>query len=177
MATTFSKLKLKMPEAEYRELNVEQLGIDLKVLQYLPQQKKAEFITFVVENAVDVNTGTFSSLRVETFFGIALMKFYAGVAFSPKQLEKAPDTYDLLEANGLIGAVASMIPEYQYIKEVTQETINDIAKYSTSFAGVIGNMSRNTDILDKQLTEALEKVKNKEGLELLDEIKNVVGKD
>lgn len=177
MATTFSKLKLKMPEDTYRPLDIESLGIHLDVLQYLPQQKKAEFVTFVVENSIDVNTGTFSSLRVETFFGIALLKFYCKVGFSQRHLEKAPETYDLLESNGVIGAVASMIPEFDYIKEVVQETVNDISKYSTSFAGIMSQMSKNTTDLDKQLTEALEKVKNKEGLELLDEIKNVVGKD
>ena len=40
---------------------------------------------------------------------------------------------------------------------------------------MIDIVTRNTQDVDKKLSELIEKVKNKEGIEVLSEIKNIVG--
>mgnify|MGYP006926996284 FL=1 len=63
------------------------------------------------------------------------------------------------------------------MKSLVNDTINDIARYNSSAAGIIQSMSNNAGGLDSQITDILEKIKNGEGMETLSVIKDVVGKD
>jgi len=88
-------------------------------------------------------------------------------------------TYDLLEENGVIDQIISTIPEdeIEFMKELVNDTVNDIARYNSSAAGIIQAMTANAGGLDSQITEILDKIKNGENLETLAVIKDVVGKD
>lgn len=152
---------------------------ELKVLKYLPVAEKTNFIKFIVDFALDDNTGCFSPLRVEVYFAIAICKWYAGIEFSEEELAHVEEVYDLLESNYIIDKILSAIPEDElnFVQELVQETITDITRYNSSAAGIIRSASVDTNGLDKQITDILEKVKKGEGLETLDAIKNVVGTD
>lgn len=88
-------------------------------------------------------------------------------------------TYDLLEENGVIDQIISTIPEdeIEFMKELVNDTVSDIARYNSSAAGIIQAMTANAGGLDSQITEILDKIKNGENLETLAVIKDVVGKD
>ena len=124
-------------------------------------------------------TGCFSPVRVEVYFSIAVCKWYAGITFTDKQMTEVSKTYDLLEENGVIDKIISVIPENEinFMNELVNDTIDDIARYNSSAAGIIQAMSANADGLDNQITEILDKVKNGENMETLSVIKDVVGKD
>lgn len=174
---TFTKLGLKAKN-KASEFKVND-DITLEIRTYLPIDKKTELIQFVVNNALDEMTGCFSPVRVEVYFSIALCKWYADITFTDKQLKEISKTYDLLEENGIINGIMSQIPEgeREFIRDLVNDTIEDIARYNSSAAGIIQSMSTNAAGLDSQITEILEKVKNNEGLETLSVIKDVVGKD
>ena len=171
---TFSKLGLK-----YRDLTepvIEINDITISIKQYLTQQEKASFIAFVLENSIDDN-GCFSPIRIETYWGLALMKWYADISFTEKQIKEAPKTYDILETNGIIRKVIDNIPkeEYEFLQDALEDTKEDIVRYNHSFAGILATASQSTDLMNDEMMTLLSQIKNKEGLELLSEIKNVVG--
>lgn len=172
---TFNKLGLKAIEETVKVPVTD--SITLEVTQYLPQAKKADFISFVVQNAMNYETGTFSPIRVETFVLLGIMKYYAKLEFTEKQLAEADKTYDVLQTNKIFDKVIAAIPtdEYTYITESIEKTITDICRYNTSFAGMITAMNSNATDLNDQINEIMESLKNKEGIETLDEIKNIVG--
>ena len=162
----FSKLNLKLN----KEVKNVQIGDNvIEVIQYLPQATKAEFVEFVLLNALDENTGCFSPIRLETFFAIAIMKFYTNITFTEKQLSDIVKLYDLLECNGVVSTVMSAIPEEElnFINSAVNDTALDVARYNNSFAGMINNVSKKTDKVDSQFTDILETLKNSEGLKEL----------
>lgn len=150
---------------------------ELTVRNYLPMAEKIALISYVVDHALDESTGRFSPVRVGLFFDLAVAHFYGGINF-PDEV-KALDAYDALETNFVLNAIISAIPQDEYVsmRELVIETTNDIADYNSSFAGVMQIASQDADGLGNQIEELLGKVKNREGMELLSEIKNVVGTD
>lgn len=154
-------------------------GVELAVSQYLPVHQKVEFIQFIVMNSLDETTGCFSPIRTEIWYGIGLCRWYAGIEFSAEDIQNIEATYDALDMNGIIGCIEELLPEEEigFMRAVIDETVEDIARYNSSAAGIIGAMSANSSALSEQITELQSKIKNKEGLELLDVIKDVVGND
>lgn len=155
------------------------LGEDYKlnVLQYLPIQGKANLLQYVIGSAIDDSTGCFSPIRVNVYYCIGVMRAYCGVHFDEDV--DILEAYDKLESTGIIDKVMEAIPEDErkYMETLINDTIEDVTRYNTSIAGMIQNMSDKTEGLDEQLRDILERVKNREGLEILGEIKNVVGTD
>lgn len=174
---TFEDLKLDPIELITAEVKLNCNGLTIGVQQYLPINDKAEFIMYVVNNAVDQSTGCFSPVRLNVFYSLAIVQWYAGVDIS--NIEDVADAYDKLDKYRIIEDILSAIPkdEREFIDSLVNDTIEDIARYNNSFAGMISTMTSDATNLDKSIQEILEKVKNKEGLEILSEIKNVVGKD
>ena len=175
MSITFSKLGLKtINDTETILIN----NNEVKVKQYLPQSDKVDLLVYVFDNSIDSNNFTFSPIRVETYFSIAVVKYYTDITFTKTQLEdNILKTYDLLESNGVIAQVFEAIPqeEMSFLRDCLQSTMKDVTTYNNSFAGMIDIITRNTQDGDKKLSELIEKVKNKEGIEVLSEIKNIVG--
>ena len=146
---------------------------------YLPIAEKTELIQFVVNGALDDNTGCFSPLRVEVCFGIAMCKWYSDIEFTDEMLVDIGEIYDLLDSNGVISQVINCIPpeERKFMEELVNDTMADIARYNNSAAGIIQSMNFNAEGLNNQLQEVIKKVEHKEGLELLASIKDMVGND
>ena len=151
----------------------------IEVQSYLPIDDKAKLLQFVVNGALDEVTGTFSPLRVEVYFTIAVCRWYAGISFTEEDMVNVAQVYDALDTSGLIENIMDAIPEEEmfFIKGLVEETVTDIARYNASAAGIIQNMSNSATGLDEQITTILEQIKNGEGLEQLSAIKDVVGKD
>lgn len=150
---------------------------ELEVRAYLPTIEKVALLEYVVNNAIDEATGRFSPIRVELFFSLAVLHWYADMIFGDDV--PALDAYDALETNGVLDAVVSAIPEteYNFVSELINTTVKDIADYNCSLAGMVRAVSQNADDIQAQVEELSKKIQNKEGLELLSDIKNVVGTD
>lgn len=172
----FTKLGLKY-KGEEKTIKIGEVEISIR--QYLPIDDKIAFIQYVVDNALDETTGCFSPVRTEIFFSIAMCKWYAGMTFTDKQTKEITKTYDLLEENDVINLITSQInkSEINFMSELVKDTIADIARYNSSAAGIIQSMSSSADGLNTRVTEILEKIKNGEGLEHLDVIKDAVRTD
>lgn len=146
------------------------------IKQYLPINDKARLIQDVAIGALDPMTNTFSPVRVNVYYAIGVLKYYCGIEIEEENIIEA---YDLFEQHGLLDEIILSIPseEITYMESLVKDTIDDLARYNSSLAGMLANMSNQANGLDESITNILEKIKNKEGLELLDEIKNVVGND
>ena len=120
----------------------------LIVKTYLPMEEKAQFIQQVVDAAMDAKTGCFSPVRLNTYYG-------------------------------LLDGVLAAIPEDErnFLQEMVDDTVADISSYNMSFAGIMQSMTGEASNLGDSLDEILTKIKNREGLELLAEIKNIEGKN
>lgn len=173
---TFSKLKMKVKNPPVK-VEIPDTDITLDVLTYLPQAEKANFITFVIQHAMD-DRGCFSPIRLETFFSIAMAKWYGQINFTDKQIQDAPKTYDILQSNDVFNLIVNNIPEdeYRFIEDAVNDTAKDIARFNNSAAGLLAAMNTDAMSLDGELSSIFEKIKNKEGLEELAAIRDMMGK-
>lgn len=178
--TNFNELKEPCPQREpqYKEIEVG-LGPEytIRVLQYLPINGKANLISYIVNAAIDPSTGCFSPVRTNVYYTIGVMRSYCGMHFDDDI--DVPEAYDFLESTGIFDKVLEAIPDEErtYLESLVDDTIADVAKYNTSLAGILSNINQDATQLDKSIQAILEKVQNKEGMELLAEIKNVDGTD
>ena len=174
----FKDLKLT-PKVSFTDIKIGEDSV-LKVANYLPIEDKGNLITFVVDMALDTTTGCFSPVRVETYFALAICRWYGDMIFDDDDIQiNVALTYDTLETNGIIDAIMNAIPkdELEFIQDLVKDTISDIAKYNSSAAGIIQMMNQNASQLDTQITNILDSIKNGENLETLSVIKDMVGKD
>lgn len=148
----------------------------LNVLQYLPQNEKGLLAQFVLESALDVGSGTFSPIRLETYFIIGLAKWYAGIEFDLEDLQDAGKLYDKLETNGFSQLLRDNIPqaEYDYMQHIITETALDMAKFNCSIAGLISSMNLNANNLNDTLTAIINNIKSDESLDIIKLIKNEI---
>ena len=171
----FSKLNLKLNKEVIDVTILEDVVITVR--QYLPQVEKAELIQFVISNAIDERTGCFSPIRIETYFLLGIVKYYTDIIFTDKQIVDAAKTYDLLESNDIFNIIIGAIPEAEvvFLSNAVNDTAKDIARFNNSFAGLLSSMSSEATTMDAQLQEILTKIKNKEGIEELSAIREIVG--
>lgn len=178
--TNFNELKEPCPrqEPQYKEIEVG-LGPEytIRVLQYLPINGKANLISYIVNAAIDPNTGCFSPVRTNVYYTIGVMRSYCGMHFDD-DIDVA-EAYDFLESTGTFDRVLEAIPDEErtYLESLVDDTIADISRYNSSLVGMLSNMNKDATQLDESIQTILEKVKNKEGIELLADIKNVDGID
>ncbi len=182
MITNFNDIKNNLPEynpeENYKEIEIG-MGPEytIRVLQYLPIQGKSNLLQYVIDLAIDDNTGCFSPIRVNVAYSIGVMRAYCGVHFDDEQ--NVLEAYDVLERTGILNKVMGAIPEEErnYMESLINDTIEDIVRYNTSLSGMLQNMTKDTNNLDESLKKILADVKDRKGLEILEEIKNVVGTD
>ena len=180
--TNFKEIKESLPARDYLNNYKEvSLGVDgkeytLRVLQYLPIKDKADLVSYVVNAAIDENTGCFSPVRVNVYYGIGIMMQYCRIKFDDVDVVEA---YDIIDSTNILDIVMNAIPEEErvFMESLLNDTIGDISRYNSSLAGMMHSMSGEATNLDESIQAILEKIKNKEGLEVLSEIKNVVGTD
>ena len=165
---------------EIKEVEVEVAGgKKLNVLTYLPMKDKTEMLQFIVNNVIDPKTGCASPIRMEIYFSIAMCHWYGRIDFSNEDMAKISDVYDALEVNKVIQTIIDYVPydEINFMRDLAEETVADIARYNSSAAGIIQSMADSSGSLDEQLSDIIKKVQSREGLEMLDMIKNEGKKD
>lgn len=167
-------------DIEYKKVEVQLIGDKkLEVLTYLPIKEKTEMLQFIVNNVIDPKTGCASPIRMEIYFSIAVCHWYGGIDFSNEDMAKISDVYDALELNKVIQTIIDHVPydEINFMRDLAEETVADVARYNSSAAGIVQSMVDSSGSLDRQLNDIIQKVQSKEGLELLDMIKNEGKKD
>lgn len=165
---------------EYKKIEVELIeDKKLEVLTYLPVREKTEMLQFIINNVIDPKTGCASPIRMEIYFSIAVCHWYGGIDFSNEDMAKISDVYDALELNKVIQTIIDHVPydEINFMRDLAEETVADVARYNSSAAGIVQSMVDSSGSLDRQLNDIIQKVQSKEGLELLDMIKNEGKKD
>lgn len=169
----FSDLKLEVKE----NISEVQIGDNaIWVRNWLPMHFKEDFFNYVIQNSLDPTTNTFSPLRTEVYFAIAACQYYGQIEFTEEELTaKILDTYDALDSNGIIQLVIDNIDadELVFMQDGVEKICNAIETYANSFVGQISSMTSDTDTLNEKLDDLMSKVKNREGIELLEEIRSL----
>lgn len=153
-------------------------GKTVNVKQYLPIEEKAELVSYVLNHAIDLRTNTFSPLRVSVYLTLGIINWYSNINFEPEQLEeKAPEVFDLIDGSKFLELFLDNMEntEFEYMNKTVAKVLKDYETYANSMVGMISAMSSDASSMNKEIEEIMTKIKNKEGLEELAVIKDIVG--
>ena len=170
---SFTKLKLtKKNEIKTLKYN----GEEIEVKQYLPIQDKLALISRVISYAADQYNFA-NSVKLDLFLSLEIMYEYTNINFTEKQKENPTKLYDLLEENGLIDAVISLIPstEYQTLYEGVAEISKSVYNYQNSVLGILENVVKDYDGLKFDSKEILGELSNSENLSLVKDVIDKLG--
>lgn len=161
----FDRLKelAQVVPADYGTIEIQD-GIELRFKTSLSLQERTEFITYVLEKAVDDN-GCISPLRLKTFFNFAILKFYYEMDFEDQDVL---DIYDWLVQKGVFGICWD-----DELWDDVVENAADFARYNNSFAGMMSVANNQAGDLGTQLQDILGKIQSGEGFEFLKQIQDI----
>ena len=170
---SFTKLKLtKKNEVQTLKYNDE----IIEVKQYLPIQDKLALISRVINQASDEYNFA-NPVKLDLFLSLEIMYQYTNINFTEKQKEDPTKLYDLLEENGLIDAVISLIPhaEYSTLYDGVLEISKNIYAYQTSVLGILDTINRDYDNLKLDSEDIVEELTNPEQLSLVKKVIDKLG--
>jgi len=170
---TFSKLKLSA-NTEEKEFTWEDQVI--KVKQYLSIEDKLKLITEVLNAAADENR-FYNKGKIDMYFKLYITYFYTNINFTDKQKEEAIKTYDALYSSGLWDCIKKAIPEEEldYVYDLVVDAVKQIYDYQNSVYGILDNMNTDYNNLNFDIQKITENLKNKEGVQFLDQVLTKMG--
>ena len=137
---SFASLKLKVKD-EVKKININDKEIEVK--QYLPATDKYDLIMISLQQSKE--NGIYNDFKLDMFLHLNLIFMYTNLSFTDKQREDLPGLFDILETNGIIEQVVSMIPqeEMQTIYSEINLIKDRLMEYENGFAGVANNFITN----------------------------------
>lgn len=167
----YSKLKLTKKD----DIKTFEFGENtIEVKQYLPVLDKLNIVANVLNASLDDNDYA-NPLKIEVFGNLEIVYNYTNLTFTDKQKEDPAKLYDILETNGIINSVISLIPEAEYTNLLSSidETLESYYKYKNSAKGIIETISTDYSNLDFDAQAIQDKIADPNNLELL---KNIIEK-
>lgn len=170
---TFTKLALKKKE-EVKNIKIN--DIDIEVKQYLPVNDKLDLIARVINGAHDQNNFP-NPIKIEVIGAIEIIMAYTNITFTDKQKEDISKLYDILDSNGVINQIVSVIPEdeYHFLIDGINDTIDAVYTYQNSVLGILNTVSQDYSNLDLDATEIQKKLADKDNLSLVRDVLTKLG--
>ena len=170
---TFSKLKLSI-NTEEKEFTWEDQVI--KVKQYLSIEDKLKLITEVLNAAADENR-FYNKGKIDMYFKLYITYFYTNISFTDKQKEEVIKTYDALYSSGLWDCIKKAISEKEldYVYNLVIDAVKQIYNYQNSVYGILDNINTDYKGLDLDIQKITENLRNKEGVQFLDQVLTKMG--
>ena len=152
-------------------------GLEVRVKNYLPVNKKLELISTVIEQSFSDNNNFINPLKVEVFSMLNIVEYYTDIKFTEEEWENPDKTYDLLEFNKVFKDIVLNIPkiEYESLIEDLKETIQEIYKYRNSVFGILDSISQDYSALQLDATDIQNKISDPNNLTLLKDVLKKLG--
>ena len=170
---TFTKLALKKKE-EVKNIKIN--DIDIEVKQYLPVNDKLDLIARVISGAHDQNNFP-NPIKIEVIGAIEIIMAYTNITFTDKQKEDISKLYDILDSNGVINQIVSVIPEdeYHFLINGINDTIDAVYTYQNSILGILDSVAQDYSNLNLDATEIQKKLADKDNIALVRDVLTKLG--
>lgn len=178
MKHTIESLGLEVNQQE-QILNFKDKEISVK--EYLSIQDKLKLISEVLSNALSEDTeGFYNPVKLEVFADVAIVEAYTNIEYSEEDREDISGLYDKLKSSGLLDLIIEEgigNPYYYELRIQIENCMKAINSFNNSFYGVIKTIGANRDIVNFDITELQEKLKDPESLKILKEIAPLLGQN
>ena len=145
------------------------------VKQYLPIQKKMEIIQDVVQAAFNNNPNYANPGLLSVYFWIEVVQNYTDIEI-PEGIDYS-DAYDALRGSGLLAEIEAEIPSTEYLSLVKylEDTISRFYQYNNSAAGIIANMTQNSEDLEAITETIKQNIGDEDNLGFLKDVLSKLG--
>lgn len=146
-------------------------GVDIVVKQYLPAEKKAEFITHILNYTID-DLNDFSEFKIVVWKAIETITNYTNISFTEAQMKDITKLYDSIVLNGILNAIIEAIPyqEYQFMMEMVDKEVARLRTYLHSAIGILGTIQQDYNLSNMNIDGLIDKIKNDESIGLVRDI-------
>ena len=170
---TLNKLKLTQKDP-VKTITFNEQEIEIK--QYISIQDKLTMISEVLALAADDNK-FYNPGKLDMFFALKVIDYYTNLSITEKQKENFIKLYDDFMSSGFYNKVFHAIPEDEvgYVYTVMKESVDQIYKYQNSAYGILDAMNTDYSNLNFDVQEIAQKLQNKEGIELLNNVMTKLG--
>lgn len=126
-------------------------GKEIKVLQYLPVDKKHELIQLVLQESEE--NGIYSRIKLDCLLQVFMVYFYTDLEFTDEERATTNETFDSLFTSGLLHKIIEAIPgpEVKDLWSYLDQEVETSLKYRTTAAYML------TDFINA-IPEKIEKV-------------------
>lgn len=124
LTNTISSLKLKN-------------GIQVK--KWIPTSDKNDLIQIALQKAEE--DGIYNEVKLDCYFHLNLIYLYTNIEFSEEDRKDEMKLYDILESNGIIAEVISVIGEEEY--NDLFDKLNDMKYYNNHYRNTAAAVLRN----------------------------------
>lgn len=148
---TFSSLNLTIDKTVTSITFPEGKVITIK--KYLPIEDKISLVQIALQQAEDSNI--YNTLRLDAYIYLYIVYFYTNLEFTDEEKANPMQLFDILNSNGIIGAVTSHIPEAEFteLMNFVEKQLDLNIKVRTSFAHTFNNLIEKIEDAVKYLNE------------------------
>lgn len=168
------ELKCNFP----KDNTIEYEGDIITIKAYVPIEEKLRAIESVLSLSLNPDTGFYMPGHLYVFRKIFMIKLYTDIIISDEEIDNAMSTFDSLVNEPWYKQITEILYANEDIfvfDDILDETVEKLEKYQTSAYGILDSLKKDYDNLNFDINSLQEKVQNKEGLELLDEVVKKLG--
>jgi hypothetical protein len=128
-------------------------GKAITIKKYLPIEDKISLVQIALQQAADSNI--YNTLRLDAYVYLYIVYFYTNLEFTDEEKANPMQLFDILNSNGIIGAVTSHIPEAEFteLMNFVEKQLDLNIKVRTSFAYTFNNLIEKIEDAVKYLNE------------------------
>lgn len=128
-------------------------GKVVTIKKYLPIEDKISLVQIALQQAEDSNI--YNTLRLDAYIYLYIVYFYTNLEFTDEEKANPMQLFDILNSNGIIGAVTSHIPEAEFteLMNFVEKQLDLNIKVRTSFAHTFNNLIEKIEDAVKYLNE------------------------
>ena len=169
--------EIKLPDDSILKLNIR---------KYIPLSEKMEIISRYMERVINPQLSFWNPATKSMWYNITLIEAYVdNLSFDDyfekyENGEKTEEAYshlfDYLEANGIIDDIIDSLPTDKILLSSWMEAgVRNYYTHRESVLGILETISQDYSNLNLEATSIQEKLQNKEGIELLENVVKKLG--
>lgn len=149
MKVSYANLKSKIKDIEKEDKTFDFMGEEIKVLSYLPIEKKYDLIMITCQKALEDDI--YNPLKLDMYFHLHLVYMYTNISFTDKQKEDEMKIYDTLKDSGLLDKILDVIEAseydelYSYIEEISKLKTESKSNIMNAFKLMFQDLPNNAE--------------------------------
>ena len=152
--------------------------VTIGIKEYVPINTMLDAIESILSLSLNSDTGLYLPGHLEVYKTLYYFYLFTDLEFLEEEKDQPVELYNALVCAPFYKEVRQVISKnmcYDIFNLVLEATIAKMEKYQTSAYGILDSMKKDYDNLNLDFDALQSKLKNKEGLDLVDEVVKKLG--